>query len=427
MKSLIFYSRLFFVITLILLLGAAGYFFLTKDSNKSKTSGTYSYIAVEPDAPITRSLTVNSLSSSATTNTKVQGNSQNKLGNIKSIENIKYSPDGTKGIVFSDATSEKALTLVGSDGNILKQIESVDVINADFTNNNQVYYQKIGKDFGIFTYTIKTDAKKKFIETTDPEFFNNIAMIDEDNYFFIQPKTGKYGYASIKTGKLNIVGQRAINTGSILDVDKALLSNPIISPDKKTLILTESSQPGATIDQTLKVFPSNETKFSTPKMTAKISTNINKSYRWGEDGKFLTIGDDSTTINIDTKTVAFKGQANQISKINFSPDKTKAVVCVGMLQRTNCRIESVSSGSISSTKVSTANVLPEGVGDVNWLNNDTIVFVIGKSLYDYKVSTKTLEKATGAKGDYKILNRNTKTGSLLIKQDDQLKELKLNK
>lgn len=389
----------------------------------------HNYEVEEPEVPISENLTFSSLSSTTDIKSK-----DKQINSIQYIDSVKYSPDGSKGIVLSwnaDPSSAefskvksptKKLTLIDSKGVILKEIESKDCLYADFTNDNQVYYQKTGDTYGIYAYTIKSDTKKKFIETADPNFFKSIAMIDENKYFFVQPKTGKYGYGDIKTGKLNVIGVKATNISAVTDVDKALYSEPSISPDKKFIALIED----AANNPTLKIFNSSDTKFSTPKFATKINKSVSGKYQPSWTGKFLTFGDQATTIFSDNNSIVYEGDKGKISTIKFSPDMTKVLICSGNVLFSNCRLKNVNikTGAIVSSQITTEAVLPDSISDAEWLGSDTIAIIVGKSLYDYKISTKKFEKAGMERGDYEFVGINPAKKSMLVKLNQEVKELK---
>jgi|GEM_PF-3067251 len=398
-----------------------------------------SYTVIEPEVPVSSDFSLKVLG-----DTSVIGNTQitqsptsgpSPITSIPYIETVRYSPDSLKTLILSwtadpsrlksaDPTIKDTntptlkLSLLTEGSTEIKNIISKDILNAEFSSNNQIYYQKMNDDYGLFVYNIKTGTNKKFISTTTLESFKSIAFIDDDTYYFIQPKTGKYGYGNISTDKTTILGQNADIQETYIDKNMAFYTDMYVSEDK-SLIGVVDNKLAESQKKTLNLFAKSDRDLKNPLLKVEFESLLNdgnilqKTITTSNNGRFLTIGSDIVTIDLTTKKTLFKGESGRINTISFSPDGTKIITCVQGSNNGYCKMKAIESNSISEYAD-----LPKDISQTQWINNEVVVFSVGRSLYDYKVSKKLLEKVVAEQDAFTILARNNLKNSILILQKD---------
>lgn len=344
------------------------------------------------------------------------------------------SENNTKYLSFDN---EGSLKLLDQKGKSIDTIEEGDVVDAAFTSDDQVYYQVHGDNYGIYNYAPSNDSKnkatkQKLVNTTDPDFFNNIVYLGNNKYFFIQPKTGKYGYVNALTGKSEILGQQAIVIETANDIDKALFTRPEVSPGGKYLLLIKKAaiyrDTGEPNKYTLQVFPVGEKSFKKPLIQVELGfqSNVNNyKYNWSKDGQFLSIGNDGLVFDLKTKNVLYRGSQFELTQIAFSPSSKMIAICTGDLAGGKCDLKTITNGKLQAAKVDLSNYLPENISELDWVNNNMLVFTVGKSIYSFDISKLKVEKLLPDRADYKIISTNNSTGEITVKKDSSIIELKL--
>lgn len=396
---------------------------------------------VEPEAPLNDKIKINPINKVVKENLKQDTINEPIINTAEQyIEELKFSEDSNWAVQLSwtsdpanikNSTIKNAalptlkLTLINTLNGNANVIEQFDVLNTDFINNNSLYFQKLGDEYGIYVYNLTKQEKLLAIKTSDPEFYKNVAFIDEDNYYFIQPKSGKYGYGKVSTGEYQITGEKLLTNETYLDVNKSLYSNLTISKDKKTISLIDASE-SKDFNKKLVLFDANDKEFKKPTFSAEVevsfeetgSLKINKSK--SEDDSLIIVGTDSTVIDIKNKKVLFKGEKSKQTKVNISPDNTKLIVCENS-DSNKCKLKNLDGKDNKDIAL-----LPDDISEMAWIDEDTALFTVGKSIYTFKSNSKKLEKAYKERGNYKILNKNKKDKSVVISKDDSIFKLQTN-
>jgi len=321
---------------------------------------------------------------------------------VKDIKFVKYSEDQKKVATLTNSDSGKNYKLIVSDSNWENQkiIESEDALNVNFIDNSNIYYQKTGNDYGIFLYSFNDDKKNKFFSSVDPEMFNNVVMIGNNQFFYIQPKTGNYGFGNLSTGKLNNLGQKAIDQASIQDKAMSEISDPTISLDKNNLVILQLVPNSSPIQKDLLIFPIKDFDFSKPIFSTRIQTTQGARYQWIADQNLLVAGDDSTVIDILKKEIVFKGTKDYINYLSISPNTKLAGVCYNNYPTDRCSIINFNNSQEAQTML-----LPNDTSKMVWLDNNNCILIVGKSLYDFNIVQKSLEKLSPnpANTEYSII------------------------
>lgn len=334
----------------------------------------------------------------------------------ENIEHIEFSPDQTKAaaLVKTNIDGEYRLEILDSNGGLIEEISDQPILEAKFIDNNNIYYQQTGENFGIFLYELGKGTSKKIVSSTDPDYFNSLAFINTSKYFFIQPKTGKYGYGDINSGTEDITGQEAIPQQGLEEKNSALFENPAITNDGKLLMVFKrviTEQTAAYIFQTYSI---EDLKLTNPLNSIEVSTDFNSNYPVKLQGKYVIFGTDSAVFDTEKMEIIYRGKNEQVTSIEFSPDQSKKSICTGTLSNRNCTIEE--NGNISHT-------LPRQISQSKWLNNDTLIYTIGQSIYEYDINTKTNKKITDERNNFEILAQGS--GFVLTKKNDQVLKVSL--
>ncbi len=98
------------------------------------------------------------------------------------------------------------------------------------------------------------------------------------------------------------------------------------------------------------------------------------------------VGTDALTIDTNTKAIIHRAANGKSAIGDFSKDGSQSIFCSGSIQNKEC--------SINSKPVQ----IDPHIKEAHWLDNDTLVLEIGKSVFVYEISTKSLEKLGESKG-----------------------------
>ena len=382
-----------------------GSLFLFQDKPKASLENNYHQI-VEPVAPL----------SSQFQSTEIVTSNETKVTNI-----LKINSDSPTRIQIEKKNPEQDsgdLNLIDSKNKII----SIDnnVTNVGFISNDNIYYQKINSNNGIFTYDLINNKKTQALETTDESVFDNIVFVDANRFFFIQPNTGKIGFNSVSDNKIIILDQKLLQEDSNY-IQSSAYKLAGISPDKKFITFFDlTSQQNGLVK--LIILPSTATSIKDVYFSTNISSHgrsispDEKIFTWSNDGKYLVVGDNSSVIDIVNKNIVSSIE-NKLVQSKFSPDSTKIMSC--NFTDNEC--------DISSLHNNLKKKIAEDVSQFEWLNNDQVVFIVGKRLYTYTISIDKLEMITDEKADFKILDTDSSTSSIFISINGTVKEFTLKK
>jgi hypothetical protein len=319
--------------------------------------------------------------------------------------------------VNAQTVNEGAFTLSITDnkGNVIETLERNKVIDADFIEDDYVYYQAIGSGAGIYRYDRKNKQKNVMIYTYDTRSFGNVVPVDNENYFFIQPTTGKIGFGKLNSTEFTVLDEKILSVNSNY-VKASAYRFASVSPDKKFVAVYDLDA-----DQDLKVavkiFPVNakkkddiyyETKVSYPGGGFKDTDNI---FRWSNDGKYLAAGNNGVVIDINKKSAFYTGDEKTISKV--APNMEKIVAYD----------QEVGKAVVKDLKKNTSYTLPEGVVDVEWMNNDYLIVVIGQRLYVFNTANNDLKSVMEKRVPFEILESDTDNGRVMVRGGDTLYEI----
>lgn len=333
---------------------------------------------------------------------------------------LKYSPNGQTTLLMTNIQNTDTLPIfslkyINKESNEI-ELESGNIIYAEFADNNLIYYQKISEDYGIYLYSIPNNTKKKIIDTADPESFSNISIINENKFFFIQPKTGKYGYGNISTGEMIYIGQKFQNPNSVDNVNVAVYSNPVISPDRSILGLIDNSS-ASTLSKTIKLFKTSDSSLTSPILTSEVLASDEIKYEWSSNGKYLVVGKDPHIFDIKNAKVINQEVTGGLSEVSFSPDSTKALICNFNRQ---CQIQNLDD-NLSSSPINTGFDINNGI----WLNNNILVLSIADSIYSFNLENNYLEQIEGLSSNSIFINTNT-INTLAVIDNQVIKTLNLS-
>lgn len=319
--------------------------------------------------------------------------------------------------VNAQAVNEGAFTLSITDnkGNVIETLERNKVIDADFIEDDYVYYQAIGSGAGIYRYDRKNKQKNVMIYTYDTRSFGNVVPIDNENYFFIQPTTGKIGFGKLNSTEFTVLDEKILSVNSNY-VKASAYRFASVSPDKKFVAVYDLDA-----DQNLKVavkiFPVNakkkddvyyETKVSYPGGGFKDVDNI---FRWSNDSKYLAAGNNGVVIDINKKSAFYTGEEKTVSKVSPNMDRIVAYD------------QEVGKAVVKDLKKNTSFTLPEGVVDIEWMNNEYLIVVIGQRLYVFNTTNNDLKSVMEKRVPFEILESDTDNGRVMVRGGDTLYEI----
>jgi hypothetical protein len=135
----------------------------------------------------------------------------------------------------------------------------------------------------------------------------------------------------------------------------------------------------------------------------------------------MTVGTDSTTVDLTSNQIVFQGEKGKVTKIKFSPNAEKAITCVGGSKDGACKIKTIKE---TKGKKDEDITLPSGISDMQWMDDNTATFVVGQSLYDYDIKNKKLEKVSTERSEYKLMAKNSKKNSMIVIKGEEVKEIR---
>lgn len=321
--------------------------------------------------------------------------------------------------VSADETRGLTLRVMGKNGST-QIIEKDTVLDAEFGGNEYVYYQTLGTSAGIYTYNLSKSKKDTVIQTYDHASFANMTMINDSQYFFIQPTTGKMGFGKLGSNDEVILDTKTLNLQTNY-VKASAYTLAGISPDKKYIAVYDKSveyPAGSSIKVRLQIFPTtaktlSDMYFSTDIVIAPRNLAEGDSLvRWSSDNALLLAGNNSTIIDIPNKKVLFStGDSTSITRI--SPDKKSLFVC----------IEFPSECYVTDFSQSKKTPVTKVVTQAEWLSKDTVLMVIGQKLYVFSTKSNKLELVKSERNEYAIHDVTANNGKAVVRQGTQLIEV----
>jgi len=322
---------------------------------------------------------------------------------LSNSEAIKYSPDLENSFAIIKNENESGLIDNGlyviSQELTTLEVEKNNISNAEFINDKNIYYQKLNVDPGIYFYNLETGEKKLAIETTDLKSFENVVPIDENKYFYIEPKTGKVGFGEIQTGQRSVILQKSLEVKTNYAQSGAYYY-AVGSPNKEYVAffdLTDVAQNKIA----LLIYPSIATKAEDLyfKAYADISSRSlipgEKLISWSEDSELVIAGESPVIVHVKEKKIVYEG--NTKSKSLMSPDKTS----LAYIDFETLDLEVVELGN--SENIIT---LAKYASQFEWMDNEHIFLIIGKKLYIYNLPKQELNLISEERGEYRIVGRN---------------------
>ncbi|MBN1331690.1 hypothetical protein JW978_02265 [Candidatus Dojkabacteria bacterium] len=216
------------------------------------------------------------------------------------------SPDNSKVLDLKATDNNFTLSLLDSKGEILKEFESDEILDAAFGMNSLIYYQKAGDDFGIYAYPLDSGTPVRIINSIDPQFFLNIAFISDEKYFFIEPKTGKYGFGYVSGGGNEYLGQKTSGVESVVETNIAAFSNPFVLPAGENIFVITRSVVQEEIKLFIEAYPIDQKPFSNPVFSEELGSDF---------GQEIAIDVEGDNLKIRTFNLAVNMQTFEISKI----------------------------------------------------------------------------------------------------------------
>lgn len=375
---------------------------------------------LEPEAPLAENVVVtshkdippvsysivNSDFASESGNYKIITSESGKY--VLSLVNLNNSIDVNSPVVEDNYFS---LSLFSSKGELVNQIEDSKVSGAKLVNDSTVIYHTLKEDYGIFSFNIKTKAKTKVIETSDPEFLNYIDLLSDTKIFWIEPKTGKFGTTDIETLETVTLGQEANSLNSLEDNNMASFSSPVVSYDKSKIALVKNS--GETFTREFLVLDTQKIDFNNPiaAFTSEELLQHENRIKWSKDSKLINTGTDGTIFSVTTGKKVFSLQNSRNSTIIFSPYNNSFIGCETEKSK-KCTVYQVE-------KFKKVIELPENIDQVSWANKDNIVFDVGKSLYTMNIQDKKLKKVTETRGNFNLPMDSSLPDGLIVENQNQ--------
>jgi hypothetical protein len=388
----------------------------------------------EPDAPVSQDLKSNTFSITSGNGLKADELIKNKTASVLAVSSggkhlYIYNANPVTQSSFDLFPKVQAATLdeIQTGGNlivtntenvVIKVIENANVLSAEFVNDDLVVYQKSSEyDYGIFFYTISTDTKQKIIETADPSVMQNLAFLDNENYFFIQPATGEIGFGNLGKGITSVLDVKALQLNSHYAAEGAY-QFATISPDKQYLAFYDLS-PTAKGMVHLIIIPATAKNLSSPYWQVELTPPAytlragEKYFSWSGDGKYLVTAD-GTMLNLAQKTLV-TNQSSGSTFIRVSPDSTR-FAGIGMSQF-SAFLQPIAGGT--QTKIA------DGVTQMEWIGNSKLILVIGKRLYTYDANNSQLFSVSTDQADYLILAVNPAIQTAWVKKGEQILQISL--
>lgn len=326
---------------------------------------------------------------------------------VLSLVNLNNSIDINTPVIEDNYFS---LSLFSSKGELVNQIEDSKVSGAKLVNDNTVIYHTLKEDYGIFAFNIKTKAKTKIIETSDPEFLNNIDFLSDTKIFWIEPKTGKFGTTDIETLETVTLGQEANFSNSIEDHNMASFSSPVVSFDKSKIAIVKNS--GETFIREFLVLDTQKIDFNNPiaAFTSEELLPHENRIKWSKDSKLINTGTDGTIFSVTTGKKVFSLPNSRNSTIIFSPYNNSFIGCETEKSK-KCSVYQVQ-------EFKKIIELPDNIDQISWANKDNIVFDVGKSLYTINITDKKLKKVTTSRGDFNLLMEKPLPDGLIVENEN---------
>lgn len=351
-------------------------------------------LAIEPNAPISKEFTATNYNPLA-------------RSSVTEIAGLIPAVDEQSQLLLTDSLRANKLVLINAADSSTLDIETEGVSKAKYATSQLIYYQKHTAEAGIYTYNLATRAKSLLIATQDPETFDNIALLDQSSYFFIQANTGKVGFVKVD-GTQVILAEKKLATRSNY-VQAGAYKYAVVSPDKQWVAFFDLSQDesGQTM---LYIVPTSASKLSEAilsietKLSSRSLLPGEELLRWSNDSKYLFSSAQAQVIGIAERQVVSELKEGD-GVIIPSPVDSKVVVI-----------------DLNTTKAQVRNYqgellieLPDHVSQAAWFSGDVLILNIGQSLYTYKLSTKTLNKLNLPRATYELIQTNLTAGQLLVK------------
>ncbi len=362
---------------------------------------------VEPSAQVSNDYTLESIS------VNIEG--ENALSNTQQLIN---SDSGSDFLSLETVGENYKLVLVSgnnvSESNEVTIIEEADVTIAIFAGTNFVLYQKTGEDYGIYSYNIPAKAGKLVIKSSDPESFNNITLLDNENYFYVEPKTGNYGYGNLTTGEITEAGQKSLRISSTANVNQSALNYPTVSPNGAMIALSEVVETEGVEEVSLKVFSTVVRSLEDPIFASKLSAGKVDQFVWTSESNFLVSKNSAVIADIEQKSIEELGSPWMKTTSKISPDGNLVVFCTEQTLVGNCFIRDI------NTKTSTS--LDVEVSEAFWLNSRDLGLIVGESLYSFNYENKVdpLRRITDRRGSFEVIESN---GKVVVRLDSELMEV----
>lgn len=311
-------------------------------------------------------------------------------------EQINSSPQTSLVKSFADymlQIAEGKLLLLDRTGKQLAEI-SPNVINASFVDATHVYYQTTGSAAGIYRYRITDGQNLNIIYSYDPLAFNNVVFVDDTNYFFIQPTTGKMGYGVVGSTSTTTIAEKRLNTKGNF-TQAGAFAQASLSPDRKLIAVYDLNVDSDSLVKVL-LFDASSKK-AEPVAEFSVAAPLNSSQdrsslSWSNDAQFLLAGGNAAVIDITNKRITYKS-SDAVTSSFLSPDKKSLAQCT------------VSSCEIVNLQNQTKNSLSYFVKDLEWVNNQKVLLVSGEFIYTLDLISNTLLKVDMPASDYRLVGQ----------------------
>jgi hypothetical protein len=361
----------------------------------------------------------------------IPDNSYLTLGNISSI---RVSPDGKKFLVLyrkataqsfnlinvlfpvakaQDSNLNQDLAILDNNGLIIKQFD-FEVSDAAFIDNSNIYFQKLGTGAGIYQYDLTNDKQANILYSYDTKTFSNTEILDANTILYIKPALGEVGIANKDFTNTQVIETKLLDTNSNY-VKKSAFNYLSVSPDKKyfgyyDLNATEN------LKVTAKIYKADARSADQVYMKVEVANavggfrTLDDAFQWSQDGTKVVVGDDSTVVDLVSKTFETHDQ-NTTSII--SPDGENIIIV-------NAAQQIASYKNISTNQITN---ISESQSDIQWLSNNLIILVIGQKLYIYNISTNSLSTVFNDRADYRIAKVDSVNGRAWVTANSKIFEI----
>lgn len=394
----------------------AGIHLLTRPQFLPAPEISYAEI-LQPEAPLAEDVQLTKIVPLASSTSKsgeeqATANTANTIEfvEIPAVETLFAAQPWQDGWLMLNNEGQQGLWTV-SEGGEFDLIIEAEIVNFTPLNNTEIAYQKLGKDAGIYVFDSKTGEHQQLIATQDSQVWRNVVIQDQENYWYIQPNTGKF--VKITKGKEVVLDQKVIESNNYTNQSgyAYLESNPdlgfIATHDllagQLLLIPVESNTLGQKTIQRYTLEPSQATL-----------------------GPFMSIWDWSMETNtmltkdcqlIDMRYKKLTVVSENLSRCRLSTDG-KVIAGYDALQS---RVEILSVGGAKTKAFAKIDDLELTPSNWYWLGSNKLILFVGETIYSYDMNKQELFEVSRG-GEQAVVGASAE--KILLIQDNQLFELR---